>query len=48
MIDEVNIIETNIENTYVKLGNIRVESPWFARRTALWKGSTPTMPAFAT
>ena len=27
VIDEVNIIETNIENTYVKLGNIRVEKP---------------------
>ncbi|HPO89027.1 MAG TPA: DNA-directed RNA polymerase subunit B'', partial [Methanothrix sp.] len=27
VIDEVRIIETNIENTYVKLGKIRVEKP---------------------
>ncbi len=27
VIDEVNVIETNIENTYVRLGNIRVEKP---------------------
>jgi DNA-directed RNA polymerase subunit B" len=27
VIDEVDIIETNIENTYVKLGKIRVEKP---------------------
>jgi len=27
VIDEVGIIETNIENTYVKLGSIRVERP---------------------
>jgi len=27
VIDEVGIIETNIENTYVKLGKIRVEKP---------------------
>ena len=27
VIDEVGIIETNIEETYVKLGSIRVENP---------------------